>query len=398
MDKLPAGIRAKFLKKQAATAKSESASTSGSSTPLQSGAESQLPSPLRGSSSPEIPFPLARLEECLACNAPCTDEEQVSYPSYISKSIDRESPLAGSVKPYGRHILISTGRTNWIHSIDEEEGSVAQGIFKGLYDPKLGGPVKNKREGYERVVLSNTSFAPRRIGSGKTEVVIMPEWKLVTNVTNDSAGEFVKHHIDGLPLEAEEKEKRMMGEILPFHSVVLICSHGKRDKRCGVTSKYLLKAFESGLRRRNIYRSFDDQRSESEGGLPGGGTALGCLSHIGGHKFAGNVIIYRRRTKSVQELHSKLEKLTLTTVENPEDADTIRGESNVTDVEGVQAGEGLKEGGGARDAEVQAEGIWLGRVEPKHVEAIIEEVILKGRVFKELYRGGLPSKFASLQF
>src|SRR5438105_13868122 len=158
MDKLPAGIRAKFLKKQAA--KSESASTSGTSTPLQSGAESQLPSPPQGDSSPEIPFPLARLEECLACTAACTDEEQVSYPSYISKSIDRELPLAGSVKPYGRHILISTGRTDWIHSIDEEEGSVAQGIFKGLYDPKLGGLVKNKREGDERVVLSNTSFAP----------------------------------------------------------------------------------------------------------------------------------------------------------------------------------------------------------------------------------------------
>src|SRR5438045_21198 len=148
-------------------------------------------------------------------------------------------------------------------------------------------------------------------------------------------------------------------ETLPFHTIVLICSHGKRDKRCGVTSKYLFKAFESGLRRRDIYRSFDDTRTEAQGGTPGGGTVLGRLSHIGGHKFAGNVIIYRRRTKSVDQLREKLKGLVLTNVENPEHADLAT--ETVTE-------------------DVQAEGIWLGRVEPKHVEAIIEQVILKGRV------------------
>jgi len=380
MDKLPAGIRAKFLKKQQAQAAkltAESTSdTSGTSTPLQSGYESQLPSPPKSASSPDIPFPVSDLDACLACSAPCTDEEQASYPGYIPKSIDRELPLAGSVKPYGRHVLVSTGKTDWVHSIDEEEGSVAQGIFRGLYEPRFAGLVKNKREGMDRVVLSNTSFAPRRIGSGRTEVVVMPEWKIVTNVSSENAAEFVKHHIDRETPETEEKGGiPMTEEVMPFHSVVLICSHGKRDKRCGVTSKYLLKAFESGLRRRNIYRSFDDTRTESQGGLPGGGTAVGCLSHIGGHKFAGNVIVYRRRTKSVHELHSKLRELSLSTAENPEDADRVQ-----------------------EERDVQAEGIWLGRVEPRHVEAIIEEVILKGRVFKELYRGGIPSKFASLQF
>jgi hypothetical protein len=73
----------------------------------------------------------------------------------------------------------------------------------------------------------------------------------------------------------------------------------------------------------------------------------------------------------VAELHEKLKELTLTSGED---------------------------GAGEEEEEVSGEGIWLGRVEPRHVEAIIEEVILKGKVFKELYRGGLPSKFATLQF
>jgi hypothetical protein len=366
MDKLPPGIRNKFLlKKQQQQALS--VPSSGASTPQASGTESQIYTPPQ-SVSPEIPFPQSNLEECLACDSPCTEEEQATYPSYIAKSIDRELPLAGTVKPYRRHILVSTGKNDWVHNIDEEEGSITQGIFRALYDRKYGG---RKRDGDERIVLSNTSFAPSRIGSDKTEVVVMPEWKIIKGVSAATSSDFVKRFIDGI-----EGNGEMDVETLPFHSIVLICSHRKRDKRCGVTSKYLIKAFESSLRKRDIYRSFDDTRTEAQGGLKGGGTVLGCLSHIGGHKFAGNVIIYRRRTRSLDQLHEKLKGLTL--------AD-----------EKPQNGESMRETG---DEDVQAEGIWLGRVEPKHVEAIIEEVILKGRVFKELFRGGLPSKYANLHF
>jgi hypothetical protein len=362
MEKLPPGIRNKLLKKQAS-----STSSSGSSSPVISGVESQTITPAEPSSS-DIPFPLADLEECLACDAPCTPEEQVSYPSYIAKSIDRTLPLLGSVKPYGRHILISTGKRDWIHSIDEENGSVAQGIHRALYDKEYGG---RKRDGEARIVLSNTSFAPSRIGSGVTEVVVMPEWRIIRNVSPDTSSMVVRRYIDGH--NGANEDDKLSDEVLPFHSFVLICSHAKRDKRCGVTSRYLFSAFESGLRRREIYRSFDDTRTEAQGGVLGGGTVLGRTSHIGGHKFAGNVIIYRRRTKSVDQLHQKLEALTL---EEAETTDTAE----------------------KKPEDVQAEGIWLGRVEPKHVEAIIEEVIIKGRVFKELYRGGLPSKHANLQF
>jgi len=373
MEKLPAALREKFLRKKAATSSNTS---SGASTPttIVSGTESQsLTPPLSTLPTSSIPFPLSNLEECLACEIPCTDEEQASYPNYIVKSIDRELPLAGSVKPYGRHLLISTGRTDWAHSIDEEEGSLAQGIFRGLYDKKYGG---RKRVEEQRIVLSNTSFPPRKIGSPESEVLILPEWKLVNHVSVASASEFCRQFVDNEANDGDATltSEALTSETLPFHSIVLICSHAKRDKRCGVTSKYLVKAFESGLRKREIYRSWDDTRTEAEGGVAGGGTVVGRLSHVGGHKFAGNVIVYRRRTRSVTELHEKLKGLTLTNAENP--GDLVREESS----------------------DIAAEGIWLGRVEPKHVEAIIEEVILKGRVFKELYRGGLPSKYANLQF
>ena len=390
MDKLPAGIRNKFLRKQ--VAKSDSTISSTASTPLRSGTESQILTP-KSSSSPELPFPVADLDECLACANPCTPEERASYPNYIAKSIDRDTPLAGSMKPYSRHILVSTGKLDWIHSIDEEDGSIAQAIHKNLYDKQHGG---RKRDGEGRIILSNTSFAPSRIGSGKTEVLVMPEFRLVRNMTHDTGSEFVKRYVDRTA-DYAPADRQLEAGVLPFHSVVLICSHGKRDKRCGVTSKYLVKAFESGLRRRELYRSWDDTRTEAQGGIKGGGTVLGCLSHIGGHKFAGNVIIYRRRTKSMDQLNEKLKGLAISPEShaNGDAAEVVSSEKEDGDVKDT---EGNGDSGMVIEEDVQAEGIWLGRVEPKHVDAIIEQVILKGHIFKELYRGGLPSKFANLQF
>jgi len=68
------------------------------------------------------------------------------------------------------------------------------------------------------------------------------------------------------------------------------------------------------------------------------------ISHIGGHKFAGNVIVY---------------------------------------IPPVLGNEGHPLAG---------QGVWYGRVEPKHVEGIVSETIEGGRVIKELFRGGIDGQ------
>ena len=68
------------------------------------------------------------------------------------------------------------------------------------------------------------------------------------------------------------------------------------------------------------------------------------ISHIGGHAFAGNVIIYfPKRWKP-----------------NPgkDDASPLAGK-----------------------------GVWYGRVEPRHVWGIVEETVMGGRIIEELLRG-----------
>lgn len=68
---------------------------------------------------------------------------------------------------------------------------------------------------------------------------------------------------------------------------------------------------------------------------------VGLISHIGGHKYAGNVIIY------------------------------------------------LPPSAGNEMGSLSGKGIWYGRVEPRHVEGIVEETILGGRVISDLFRGGV---------
>ena len=135
--------------------------------------------------------------------------------------------------------------------------------------------------------------------------------------------------------------------------LVLICGHGGRDKRCGVIGPVLRTEFEKGLRKGgvSVLEGAVDVNTPALPALDGkrderyrAAARVGLISHIGGHKFAGNVIIYL-----------------------PPGMKTSRGEAHP----------------------LAGSGIWYGRVEPKHVEGIVEETILGGKVIRDMFRGGI---------
>lgn len=76
---------------------------------------------------------------------------------------------------------------------------------------------------------------------------------------------------------------------------------------------------------------------------------VGVISHIGGHKYAGNVIIY------------------------------------------VPPGWKSSDGGGSGNgtSPLSGMGIWYGRVGPEHVEGVVAETLVRGRIVKDLLRGGI---------
>jgi leucyl-tRNA synthetase len=102
---------------------------------------------------------------------------------------------------------------------------------------------------------------------------------------------------------------------------ILICGHGGRDQRCGVLGPILQSEFRKEFGRREIDAD------------------IGLISHIGGHKFAGNVIMY---------------------------------------IPPSMTGNALK-----------GSGVWYGRVGPENVEGVVEETLVKGRVITGLLRGGV---------
>lgn len=59
-------------------------------------------------------------------------------------------------------------------------------------------------------------------------------------------------------------------------SFVFVCAHTARDKRCGVCGPPLIEKFKEEIQSKNLAdRVF-----------------VTACSHIGGHKYAGNVIIF----------------------------------------------------------------------------------------------------------
>lgn len=93
---------------------------------------------------------------------------------------------------------------------------------------------------------------------------------------------------------------------------------------------------------------------------------VGLTSHIGGHRFAGNVIIYVPRGFEFEGGERETKKK-----EKEE-------EKNVM---------GKRRSVGGSSTALKGMGIWYGRVEPRHVDGIVRETVRGGRVVGELFRG-----------
>lgn len=135
--------------------------------------------------------------------------------------------------------------------------------------------------------------------------------------------------------------------------LVLICGHGGRDMRCGVMGSVLRDEFEAQLPREGVNVLHGPVLMDPDGSAaaiagsvekPAGTAKVGLISHIGGHKFAGNVIIYLP--------------------------------PSMTGVDGQRH-------------PLAGHGIWYGRVEPKHVQGIVQETIMGGSVIADMFRGGI---------
>lgn len=134
--------------------------------------------------------------------------------------------------------------------------------------------------------------------------------------------------------------------------------------RCGVMGPVLRDEFEAQLPRAgvevlrgpaglgpvglDIDAAYVPAATAESARVPALTARVGLISHIGGHKFAGNVIIYLPPSMKAQRRKAR------------------RGEKHP----------------------LAGHGIWYGRVEPKHVQGIVQETIMRGNVIADMFRGG----------
>ncbi|KAE8146942.1 Sucrase/ferredoxin-like-domain-containing protein [Aspergillus avenaceus] len=342
----------------------------------------ESPDDFRTAPSPDKLFPKTDPavdgEECLHDCSTCT----VRYPAKFD--VDTQDTLYGNVNGWATHLLVATGKTDWVRDVADEPGSVMEAIERGGVQACNGNlkltasniPVPDEYHYHEQ-------------GKQPTTVLILPSFTIVDHVTPALAPDLIRHFVDPsptttTPLRASHRDSTQVesqtangsepangstdgdgnkdgngdenantlsltplrSRPCPHAAVILLCSQRTRDARCGQSAPLLRKEFERHLRPLGLHRDLDDERP--------GGVGVYFISHVGGHKYAANVIVYRRR-----------------------DFDWFRKDGG--------NGDGEEKG----DGEGAAQGIWLARVRPEDCENIVKFTVLKGKVVKpEQIRGG----------
>jgi len=269
-------------------------------------------------------------------------------------------------------ILISTGKSDWDRDITDTPGSLAALISQTqppkapdvprasitiALDEKFIPPVPGVFSAADSTRLSILNGSHKSVSADEQEtVLVLPDFTMVVGVpsTLDGAKELWRTALDWrLPrMGMTEETSSFQTWILPYSCVILLCSHKRRDNRCAIAAPKLEHAFIDSLQRKGwtadtqLEHSVEPSLERFSGtpeekalhiadelrGLP---DAKRCLilrnSHMGGHKFAGNCIIYTPQGSSV----------------------------------------------------------WYGRVSTHEVESIVVNTILGGLVLPPLLRGGM---------
>ncbi|KAK4575680.1 hypothetical protein RGQ29_026591 [Quercus rubra] len=216
----------------------------------------------------------------------------------------RTSRLAGSVEFYQRHVFLCYKNPKvWPPRIEASEFDRVPRLLSAAVMAKKADMNKETRlticEGHDGTETSNG------------DVLIFPDMIRYRRLTHFDVDTFVEEVLvkDGEWLPGTPE--RLKG------SYVFVCSHGSRDRRCGVCGPALVGRFKEEIELRSLQSKI----------------SVSPCSHIGGHQYAGNVIIFGSK---------------------------INGE--VT-------------------------GHWYGYVTPEDVPVLLEQHILKGEIVNGLWRG-----------
>ncbi|OVA07238.1 Sucraseferredoxin-like [Macleaya cordata] len=185
-----------------------------------------------------------------------------------------QSPLVGTVQIYDRHVFLCYKNPQvWPPHVEAAEFDRLPRLLSAALLARKVEMKKQTRlticEGHDGTETSNG------------DILIFPDMVRYRRLTHFDVDTFVEEVLvkdsEWLPGTPET----LSG------SYVFVCSHGSRDRRCGVCGPALVSRFKEEI----------DVR-----GLQGQVSVSPC-SHIGGHKYAGNVIIFSPNNDGVVTGH-----------------------------------------------------------------------------------------------
>lgn len=247
-----------------------------------------------------------------------------------------------------------------------------------------------------------------------TTVLLLPSFTMFDNVTPSTVPDLIHNHVNKSPtnmtplIHSSPPQNRppsaksakshtsvpstLIPRDCPHDYLILLCSHKTRDARCGQSAPLLRREFERHLRPLGLYRDLHDERP--------GGCAIYFINHVGGHKYAANVLIYRR-VGSAGVISPPVDEQT-DAVERGGAQNGTAAAASAEEVEekGVE-GEDWRNGDEKRNGEEKegpskppireaAQCMWLARVRPEDCENIVKYTILQGKLLKpeRQLRGG----------
>lgn len=318
-------------------------------------------------------------EECLRDCEGCT----IKYPRKFE--VDEADKLYGVINGWSRHLIVATGKTDWVRDVADEKESVMEAVNEHM--GKVDGG---------KLMLSASNIPPPDVKGDHigpygpdrpTSVMLMPAFLLIDNVTPNHVPELIESIINTAPTNTTRLEpdtgtnsngngtlEKANGHVptcplpspptnlptglsirtCPHKYIILLCSHATRDARCGQSAPLLRKELERHLRPLGLFRDLHDERP--------GGVGIYFINHVGGHKYSANMMIYRRAEprRTVEEQMAG----------GPGDGQ-VGGKAKWEDGEAAQC-------------------IWLARIRPEDCENIVRYTVLQGKVVKpeRQLRGG----------
>jgi len=310
-----------------------------------------------GKFPPDIPFSSKYKDcsECLSC--PGTFEEP---PSEILSTVDMETELTSTMKAYHEQVLLCAPRGTapaWAPKLDEVPRHLVAELQSLLKKRELPSGAR----GRPRCVVSACDGAvcfseETAVNEDKgTDAMLLPDggtdaqfcpFELIHFPSFTSflirSKEHLKKVVDVLSplsvLDLGSLDESIVHRSVSSRVFALVCVHTQRDGRCGAIGPQIIQEMERVL-----------MEKWAKGSSCADSVVVRGISHVGGHAYAGNLILYRQKEK-----------------ESAADGKSEEVSSSVRPV---------------------TEGHWYARVHAGHVPALVEEHIEGGKVLKCFWRG-----------